>query len=218
MRRQPATVAQQARWKKLARLADNIHTTLDLLALYGENETRAYLYWSPRAPDMPDPRPLSQQVANLQVGFRQIRDAMAKVDDGIFGVEFRADGDLNIVDPRPENMGGWIVVAVGVVVIAGLAYALYERDKTARKVTRNFNAMSRATDRMFCKESSPQTCSEWKRWKKVEGYQEQKDWLDDALKKIGVGGSAGLRYGLMIAIPLAVFFFTRWLEEKTKRR
>jgi hypothetical protein len=214
MSRALATPGQAAKWRKLQRLASDVSARLDLLSAYGDNEIGAYLFWSPRSPGLPDPRPLSQEVSNIQAGFRQTLDAIDKVDAGVFGLQFRDDGDINIVDPRPDDLSGWPWVVAGVVIVAGLAWGLYERDKSARTITKRFNALSGATDRMFCEQSTPETCAEWKAWKIESGYGEQKSALDSAIDSIGRAGTIGAKWGLIVGLPLAIYMVSQWLQKK----
>jgi len=210
------TPAEWRKWQTLKRLADNIHARLDLLSAYAQNEGMAFAAWSTRYPEMPDPRPMSRMVGNMQVGFKQIREAMRRVDDGVYALQWTTDDKINIVDPKPEDMQGFIVIAAGVVIVAGLAWALYERDKSAREITRKFNALSRATDQMFCEKESPETCAEWKQWKADSGYGDQKSALDRALDSIGSAAKTGTSWGLALGIPLVLYMVSQWLSEKSR--
>lgn len=198
---------ESALWRKAQKIAGNVADSLIALRLLGSNAAAAHFWATQNGLSMPPPAELEQRVLELESAFEKVRHKMRAVEDLKLGLMYRA-GDIDIVVPQgSENLEGIVLIAIGVIAVAGLVAGLiYYRDQ-ARDTIPKYNALLAATDKQFCQHESPETCEKWKKFKIESGYSERAGIADKIVAGLGqVAGVAGkgAGVGLAIAIPLAI--------------
>lgn len=141
-----------------------------------------------------------------------IKEAIRGAQDRRYGIKLREDGDIDILEAKDSGLEGIIIpIIVGILILAGaVGTTIWQRDK-AQTLRRKYNDILKKTDDTLCKVKGSTTCKDWEATKKKKNYVRNKS-LSESLQS-GVGTiSTGLRYGLMIGIPLAAF----WLFGRRK--
>lgn len=206
-----ATRAQQQRWNRAKRTAFDLRDRLYALRYLNVNAGMAYKWGRDHGFDPKSPEPVEYRAMDIEQRLNRIIQAMDRVEAKKWGIQFTA-GDIDIVDPQTD-MGGVLLIVAGVVVIAGLSAVLYKMKADLDDVTHQYNVISKATDRMFCKEGSPQTCAEWQAYKTKERFAERKTVVDSILENVGQAAATGSKWGLGLLIPIAAVAFL-WSERK----
>lgn len=195
-----ATRAQVAKWEQARERASKIGDLIWCAKQLAINASIAYTFGQSRGIAVQSPAALEAELIDLEQRYSRIKQAMDRVDARTWGVHFRAD-DIDIIEP-PAEMGGVILVIAGVVAVAALGAALYAMWQEARESNRKFNALLGATDQALC--TSPDTCAEWQQVKADMGYEQRQGVVDDALDSIGQAATTGTKWGLALAIPIAL--------------
>lgn len=205
------TPDQVRMWARAVELADDTADRLVLLRMYGELAAIQWAFAQQHGLTMLNPADLEAQAIDLETGFAKVRDAMRGADDHRYAVVFRG-GDIDIVE-LGEDLGGILLViagvVAGVVIVAGLVAGLIHYKNKADEIKAKYNPLVRATDQMFCKEGSPDTCAEWKRYRKEQGYTEKLTVLDKLEKGLDVVVGTGAKWaGILIPVLIGLWLWS----------
>lgn len=210
----PEREATQAEWNKFEKLVSDIDR-LDN-AVYASR--LRFLNWS-IIKDFGSEEaiyyPLSfteSDFARLQkvsVETQKLKSALRAVQDRQLGVRF-SNGDIDFVRPGigPEQDGIFIAIAVGVVVVAGaIALSAYLWGEN-KEVNEKLKVVTKAAEKGLCQDPNSPKCKKWKIAKRVNGFDRNKsaaEQVDSWLSKAGKAVTGGLHWGILLAIPLAIF-------------
>ena len=150
-----------------------------------------------------NPLATAARYVKLKTDLQRIRIAVRQVDDLALAVDFRPDGDIDIVDPKAQlkgDMGAVLLIAAGVVVVGGLIAALYYYKTEADEIRPKYNNLLAATDKVFCDPASPQTCKEWKALKQEKGYTPRATLANQIFDTVGEPVKTGLQLGTAAVI------------------
>jgi len=187
-------------WATAQRLTDDLADYIVLLKLLNLNAAGAWWFATDKGIAFQKPAELERKLLELETKVSRMRELIRRVEDRDLSLQFRA-GDIDIVDSS-QNLDGWPIILAGVVIAAGIIAALYYYKSEADDLRPKYNRLLTATDRVFCKEGSPDTCAEWKQYKRDSGYTQRKSLADKIGDGLGKTVGAGSRWGLTIAIPL----------------
>jgi hypothetical protein len=154
-------------------------------------------------PTMAD-HPLTQ-AQRLTDNYKRVLDAVRAVQDLTLALNYRIDGDIDIVDPRVQqqpkgDMGAVVIIAAGVVVVGGIIAALYHYKKEADALRPKYNNLLAATDKVFCDPNSPQTCKDWEKFKAEKGMQKRQSLSEQIFDSVKVPVKTGLQWGTAAVI------------------
>ena len=203
------TAREISRWAEAKALYQDVFERTAALNLLAVNEALTWKFGQAHGIDTNtitaiDPLAITRRLQTLKSGVIKIREAMRQVEDLELAIDFRTDGDIDIVDPRQKSlqgdMGALLLIAAGVVVVGGLVAALYYYKKEADDLRPRYNNLLAATDKVFCDPNSPQTCAEWKQYKTEKGYTPRKTLANQVFEKIGKPIGGGLQLGAAAVI------------------
>jgi hypothetical protein len=206
-----ANARQRRLWTKAVSRVDELRDKMLVLGMLNTNAAMAYEWGTQRGISVDSPAPLEQRYLDLDQRFSKLLQSVQRVENHTWGVQFR-DGDIDIVDPQSEISGVLLVIA-GVVVIAGLIATTYMLTTENDELAKDYRVLSAATDKKFCKQGSPKTCAEWKKFKRESGYDDRKSVIEKITDGIGEAATTGTKWGLGIAIPIALVAFL-WSQKK----
>lgn len=217
LRMRKPSAQQNAVWLSALRLVDECS---DLMLIDRQLAELAEIEWKfakQNGLSMDSPAEIEKRLIDAETGFVQLRHLIRRVQNHDLAIQFRPDGDFDIVDPHQGEQGlGWVWLVVGGLIIiaaAAIAGLKYYR-KEFKNIQSKYNPLVRATDRMFCQQGSPETCAEWQRFREREGYTEKLDIIDEIGRSIGHAGSTGVRWGLSIGLPLVALWLLWSLRKK----
>lgn len=149
-----------------------------------------------------------------------LKDLMCQVNQNKLGIRMNANGqDLDIVQPKegePVLEGaqlGWVipVIVIAVIVAAIIARWLYLEDEVG-ELNDQFDGVIERSDEALCKDPKSQQCKNWIAAKKSGSYYRRQTMIDDLKNAAGAVGTwtkNKLGWGLIIAVPLLLWSFTR---------
>ena len=197
------TGAERALWEKARRLADAMADRVSILRLLGINAGITWSFAQKHGFGIDKPAELEKRTIDLEEKVNGVIHLIRKVEDHDLAIQYTGD-DINIVDPD-QNFGfPFVVVGIGVVVLAGLVGTLLYYKSEYDEIRPKYNNLLVATDRMFCKEDSPETCAEWIRYKEDTGYTKRRTLVERITDGLGAATRTGAKWGLTIGIPLII--------------
>lgn len=196
---------EQAKWDQALDLLDDLSDYVVLLKLLGTNAGASWWFAQKHGFMMAKPAELERRVIELEHKISNVRDLVRRVEDHELSVQF-VGGDINIVDPSGD-LGALLLIIGGALILAGLVGTLIYYKKEADDIRPKYNRLLAATDKVFCKEGSPETCAEWERYKQEKGYNKRKSLAQKIGEGIGRSAAFGAKWGLMIGIPILVLTF-----------
>ena len=207
------TGAERALWEKARRLAEEMADRVTILRLLGINAGITWSFAQKHGFDMAKPVGLEKRTIDLEEKIDRVIHLIRKVEDHQLAIRYNG-GDIDIVDPDDQNFGfPWIVVVAGVVILAGVVGTLLYYKSEYDDIRPKYNNLLTATDRMFCKEDSPETCAEWTRYKEDTGYTKRRTLVERITDGLGSATRTGAKWGLTIGIPLLIGWLA-WSHKK----
>lgn len=159
--------------------------------------------------------PLYRRAEQLSLTNARLSRVVAAVDAELLGVRFRPTGDFDILAPETMssdelaqynlNGFGWVLIAVGVVVVASAVAWIAWLRKENNELVEDYNALLAETDQRYCADPSSSTCRAWLARKSEVKYDQKQAATDDLVgqaKAIGKTILRGAQWGLIVAIPL----------------
>ena len=206
------TSSERALWQSALKKTDDLNDYVIALRMMNINAAWTWLFAQKYGLTMTKPDRLENQLLDLDAKVKRVKELVRKVEDLELAVAFR-DGDLDIVE-LPSNLQGIILVAAGVVVLAGLIAALYHYKTEADEIRPKYNNLLKATDQTFCTQGSPDTCAEWKAYKTKAGYTKRQTVAEKIISGIKKPIQIGAKYGTtiligLVGVALASVFFGR---------
>lgn len=141
------------------------------------------------------------------------------VENEKLGLRF-AHGDIDIMAPpdmtadqiAEYHLMGFVLIAVGVVVIAGIIATQIVWNNESLKQTDQFNRLLKTADNKYCADPASPTCAAWLNRKKAEGFKQKKniiERIEGGIKGVVSSATSGLGIGIALAIPLAAYVFAK---------
>lgn len=198
------TGAERSIWEKAKRLAEGLSDRVTILRLQGINAGITWSFAQRQGIDLQKPIELEKRTIDLEEKVNRVIHLIRKVEDHNLAIQYTGD-DIDIVDPGDQNFGfPFVVVGIGVVVLAGLVGTLLYYKSEYDEIRPKYNNLLVATDRMFCKDASPETCAEWTRYKEDTGYTKRRTLVERITDGLGAATRTGAKWGLTIGIPLII--------------
>jgi len=206
------TSIENDQWKQAQRLIADLSDYVVALKMLGMNSAQTFFFAQSHGINMSKPVELEARVLELEAKIKRVRELMRKVTDRDLALQF-VNGDIDIVDHN-QQLSGVVLIITGVVVLAGLIGTLIYYKKEADDIRPRYHNLLAATDKVFCKQGSPKTCSEWTAYKKESGYTNRRTMADTISDSIGKPAKTGLQWGIAIAIPLIALFVASKFGDK----
>ncbi len=204
---------EQALWDRALVKLDELEDTIALLQLLSFNAALTWAFAQKHGLPMTKPDQLESQLIELEAKVNRTKELMRKAEDRELGVQFR-NGDIDIVDPSGQHFGAVLLIVGGVIVLAGLVAALYHYKTESDEIRPKYNNLLAATDAAFCKPGSPDTCAEWKAYRKSSGYTARKSLAEKIGDEIGSPVKTGLQWGVAAGIAILALTVSNFIGRK----
>lgn len=127
-------------------------------------------------------------------------------------IDIMAPPDMTADEIAEFQMMGFVLIAVGVVVIAGIIATQIIWNNESLKLTDEYNHLLEQSDNKYCADPASPTCAAWLNRKKAEGFKPKKniiERLESGIKAVASSATSGLGIGIALAIPLAAYIFAK---------
>lgn len=197
------TPQENDRWQKAKTLLGHVSDQLVALNMFNVNLALTEQFGKthgiePFKAAGVNPLPVAQKFSEMLFNIKKVRESVQQVEGLALALEFRSDGDINIVDPQGQlkgDMGAVLLIAAGVIVVGGLIAALVYYKKEADDLRPKYNNLLRATDKVFCDPSNPAACEDWKKLKAEKGYEHRQTVAEKIFDTVGEPVKTGLQFG-----------------------
>jgi len=206
---------EQELWNRALRLLDSTTDYVVGLKMLALNAGLTWGFAQNHGLQLSKPVDLETRVLELSKKLRQVKELVRKVEDRELAVQFRGT-DIDIVDPNFQGFSGLPLIIAGAIVLTGLIAGLLYYKKEADEVRPKYNNLLKATDKVFCKEGSPETCAEWKAYKKQTGYTQRQTVAEKIFAAIEQPVKTGAKYGTAILLGLVGVMLSGLLFGKEK--
>lgn len=208
---------QQKQWDRYKKSVKNNELIVEANAIRSKMAMVAMNYAGQHQIHLPYNSEWDAKLALLRKALNRSKRLIDAVASETLGIRFVGD-DIDIMAPAGMSDDeiaeyqtlGWILIAVGIVVVASvIAHSLWVQ-KQNEELRVKFNNLLYVADNKFCANPESNICKNWINRKKQENFTARKgtiEMLEDGIVSIGQTIKKGAGIGLMIAIPLLAWAY-----------
>jgi hypothetical protein len=204
-----ATGKEEQAWRKVLALSEKVWGRMWAAQMLNANAAMSYKWGVEHNQPVNSPAPLEEQLLELEVTYKKLRDAIQRVEDREYGLVFGPEGEIAIAQPRPDDLGGWIIPvvvggAIAAIVIANVVDSMMDHFTRQGELIAELNRYKTMNEALFCKEGNEETCELWEEFKTSSGYTQREEESEGILDKIGRGIATGAKWGIGAGVVILV--------------
>lgn len=211
------TAIEVRSWHKAVNLLNILLTKVYALKLLNYYVAAQAKFGDSKGIAVHKPADLEQQLLRIDTIAERIKTAVRGVEDQTLGIQYE-NGRLNIVRPKEGDLGVapvLIAIAVGAVVgvvIYGVVDLLIVGDEECDALVPKYNDLIDYNEEKLCTEGTDEQCEEWEEFRDDHDLVKHRKTAKGFLDQLGI--KTGVKWGLGIAIPLAVGLWL-WRNQKS---
>ncbi len=218
-----ASRAQVKIFDRARRLAAALNKMTNAAVAMGENISDGVRIARANGIDLPQSLEYLSEIGQLQAMDQRIQRIMGAVVIGDLGIRTSTaqPNDIDVMADNDDEAGqyfsGIALIIIGGIVVFGLITTLWSQIDRANRITAAYEQQKSYVDDVLCATPGSPQCTGWEAQKRSVEHLERKSWWEDlmaAAKRLASHVESGTKWGIMIAIPLAVWLLASKLDKR----